>query len=326
MHNLGQIFTISGKEYTDAFKNILFIMLLIFLCFLVGVSLLVTAFHFNSEVSNYNAALAQLKQMGQTGAVLSKPEYYPLQMLRGTIEYLEIIGALIGIVLGYISIAKEKGNNTLQLLLTRPVSNFSIVSGKLLGNSFIVLSALVLVFMFILVSITGIGHVNFSLGEIVKLLLSFIFSYFYIMFFFLLSFILSLLFKNVQNGLVFGFIIWLLVVLIIPQIGDTMDPDNSIPGGLFASMKMTKPQQNTVMAKFKVYETLRNALEESSVEKHYERLTFGTLGIKDIYNGKSLSVIFKDQLYNLYWLLGYFFVAIVATFLSFNRKRIFEKQ
>lgn len=326
MNNFNAFFTIAKKEYTDALKNILFVTLFIFILFLVGVSLLVAAFHFQTEVASYNRALAQIKQMGQAGVVLSKPEYYPLQMLRGTIEYLEIIGALTAIVLGYITIAKEKGNNTLNLLLSRPVSTGTIVIGKLLGNSMLILNLLALIFLFIFLSITGIGHVFLSASEIIKLILALTFSYLYLMFFFSLSFILSVVFKNVSHGLVIGFVIWLLIVLIIPQIGDTMDPDNAVPGGLFASMHMTKLQQDKVMAKYQTYESLRNGLEESSIEKHYERLTFATLGIKDIYNGKSLSVIFKDQRYNLNWVLGFFLAGTIATFLAFTRKRIFGKE
>ena len=30
--------------------------------------------------------------------------------------------------------------------------------------------------------------------------------------------------------------IWLVVVLILPQIGDTLDADNQLPGGLFAAL------------------------------------------------------------------------------------------
>ncbi len=325
MNNLSPIFTIAKKEYTDSVRNVLFLTLLLFLFLLVGISLLVTAFNFQSQVAQYNAAIAQLHSTGQTGALLEKPQYNPLQMLRGTVEYLEIIGAIIGVILGYISIAKEKGNNTLRLLLSRPISKVEFIGGKIIGNSLLLLSLLGVILLFIFFAISGIGHVAFSSIELIKLFLAFSFSYFYLMFFFCLSVLLSLFFKNLPNALIFSFVIWLLIVLIIPQIGDTMDPDNQIPGGFFNSMHMTKTQQSQVIAKFKTYETLRNALEESSVEKHYERLTFATLGIKDIYNGKSLSVIFKDQWYNFLWILSFYAGSIILTFSLFSKKRILGK-
>ncbi len=325
MNNLTALLTIAQKEYTDALKNVLFLALLSFLFLLVAISLLVTAFHFQSQVAQYNTAIAQLHIMGQTGAVLEKPQYYPLQMLRGTIEYLEIIGAIIGIILGYLSISKEKGNNTMQLLLSRPITKVAFIGGKIIGNSLLLLSILGLILLFIIFAISGIGHVVFSTTEFSKLFLAFLFSYVYLTFFFCISMLLSLFFKSLPNALIVSFVIWLLIVLIIPQIGDTMDPDNQIPGGFFNSMHMSKTQQDQVIAKFKTYEMFRNALEESSVEKHYERLTFATLGVKDIYNGKSLSVIFKDQWYNLVWVLSFYIGGIIMSFGLFSKKRILVK-
>ncbi|MCL5798323.1 MAG: ABC transporter permease subunit [Patescibacteria group bacterium] len=323
--NNNPIFIIAKKEYTDAIKNVLFLTLLLFLFILVSISLLVTAFNFQSQVAQYNTAIAQLKSMGQTGAILEKPQYFPLQMLRGTIEYLEIIGAIIGIILGYICIAKEKGNNTMLLLLSRPVTKTSFIGGKILGNSLLILSLLGLILIFIISSISGIGHVFFSSIELLKLFLAFLFSYIYLMFFFCLSALLSIFFKNIPNALIVSFAIWLLIILIIPQIGDTMDPDNQIPGGFFNSMHMTKIQQNEVISKFRTYETFRNALEESSVEKHYERLVFATLGIKDIYNGKSLNVIFKDKWGDFIWISSYYVGSILLAFALFKNKRVLEK-
>lgn len=77
--------------------------------------------------------------------------------------------------------------------------------------------------------------------------------------------------------------IWLLFVLIIPQIGDTMDPDNQVPGGLFAALGIPKAQEHAVLAHFSAYDTLRNGLEMTSVTKHFERLSFALLGIKSTY-------------------------------------------
>src|SRR3712207_7739249 len=42
-------------------------------------------------------------------------------LLRGLIEYIQIIGAVLAIGLGYLSIARERTGNTLRLILTRPV-------------------------------------------------------------------------------------------------------------------------------------------------------------------------------------------------------------
>ncbi len=319
------IWIIAQKGYQDALKNVLFLTLLLFLFSLVGISLMVSAFNFQAQVDQYNRAITQLQSMGQSGVILDKPQYFPLQMLRGTIEYLEIIGAIIGIILGYISIAKEKGNNTMQLILSRPISKLSLIGGKILGNTLLLFSILGLIGLFIVFAISGIGHVAFSQAELFKLFLGLLFSYLYLMVFFCLSTLLSLFFKSLPNALIVGFIIWLLIVLIIPQIGDTMDPDNQVPGGLFNSLHMDTHQQQQVMTNFKTYETWRNILEESSVEKHYERLTFATLGIKSIYNGKDLRSIFQDQWGNFLWLIGFYIGSIASAFYFSNNRKFLSK-
>lgn len=314
-----QLWTIAKKEFTDAWKESLFLTLLVFLLLLTVISLLVASFNFQAQVAEYTQALAQLTQMGLHGATLTKPEYFPLQMLRGTIEYLEIIGAIIGIILGYLSISKEKGNRTTELLFSRPVSNMAIIGGKLVGNSLLLLVILAFIALFVIGSISGLGHVTFGQLELIKLAYGIAFSYVYLMVFYSLSAILTIIIKNSPHALIISFVIWLLIVLVIPQIGDTMDPDNQVPGGFFASMHMTKPQEKQVVAKFKTYETLRNALEESSVEKHYERATFAVLGIKDMYNGKPLTYIFQDQWGNVAWISGYFLVGMLGTILAWSR-------
>ena len=64
-----------------------------------------------------------------------------------------------------------------------------------------------------------------------------------------------------------------------PQVGDTMDMDNQIPGGFFAR-GMTKAQEDQVVAKFQFYETFREGIEQLSPTKHYERVSFALLNVK----------------------------------------------
>lgn len=314
------VLTIAKKEYTDAVKNKLFITLLIFLLVLTLVSIVVSSFDFQGKIADYQNSLKILKDLGKITDVKTPPQFYPLQMLKGVVNYLEIIGAILGIVLGYLSIAKEKGKRTLQLILSRPVKRSDIISGKILGNTLLIFSVLGIIMLFIYLIITGIGGALLTSTEIIKLLLTIIFSYIYIMFFFCLSSILTLKISSLTQALVICFTIWLVFVLIIPQIGDTMDPDNQIPGGFFQSMNISKPQEKEIMAKFHTYETTRNAVEESSITKHYERMSFALLGIKDNYNGKNLGFIFKDRWRDSVWLLSFLIITIIIEYSVLSNK------
>jgi len=313
---------IARKEFRDSIKSKLFLTLVSFLILLIVVSIVVSSFDFKSQVADYRSSAKILKDMGKSSEIPDMPQFFPLKSMRGVIEYIEIIGAVIGIILGYLSISREKGKRTLQLVLTRPVKTTDLLTGKFIGNSFLVLLVLLAGLFFSFFIIWGLGGLLLNITEVIKLLLVFLFSYLYIMFFFCLSSMLSLWFKSLSNALIICFIIWLVFVLIIPQIGDTMDPDNQIPGGFFKSMNIDKPQEKEIMAKFATYETTRNAIEESSITKHYERLNFAVTGIKEKYNGKNFGFIFKDSWKDLVWVLSFLIVAYFAEYAVLSNKRL----
>jgi len=317
---MNPIITIAKKEYLDAIKNRLFLILTLFIMMLTVISIIVASFDFQSKVADYNISVQILKSVGKTAEIPPTPEFYPLTMLRGVIDYLEIIGAIIGIILGYLSIAKEKGKKTLQLILSRPLKRPAIISGKIVGNSLLLLTVLLIVGVFIYFIICGLGKVIFLPVEFLKLLFILFLSYLYMLFFYSLSSTLSISIKSLPNALIIIFAIWLIFVLIIPQIGDTMDPDNQIPGGFFQSMHIAKLQEKEILAKFSTYETTRNALEEISLTKRYERTSFALLGIKPEYNGKNIGLIFHDEWKNISWQLGCLIAVLLFQYIVLSNK------
>jgi len=319
---MNPLMTIAKKEYTDAIKNKMFIMLAIFLIVLTMVSITVASFDFQNKVAEYNISVQVLKDTGKAAEIPPVPEFYPLTMLRGVVDYLEIIGAIIGIILGYLSIAKERSKKTLQLILSRPVKRSTLAGGKIAGNSLLILTVLSITGVFIFIITWGLGKVIFSTVEFLKLLLVLFLSFLYILFFYCLSSAITMSMRSLPNALIIILVIWLIFVLIIPQIGDTMDPDNQIPGGFFQSMHIAKPQEKTIMAKFSTYETIRNALEESSVTKLFERASFALLGIKVEYNGKNFALIFHDYWKDMAWQISFLIAALLFQFMVLLKKNL----
>jgi len=326
MSNVVKVFAVAKKEYMDALKNKVFLVFLAFLFFLIGTSIVVASYDFQSKVAVYQNALSKLRESGQMVENLSEPQFYPLQLLRGAIEYLEIIGAILAIVLGYLSIAKEKGNNTLQLILTRPISRFSFYVGKLLGNALLLISVAGIVFVGISLVVEIVGKTILTGVQFHRIFLTFIFTVIYLLIFFSISVFLSILFKSLPNALIVSFVVWILFVLIIPQIGDTMDPDNQVPGGLFNSLHIIKSDQLTILEKFSRYEKTRDSLEQTSLTKHYERLAFALLGIKDTYNGKSLNFVFHDKIGDVWWICMASILFAFFGAMMFIKKQMFWRE
>ena len=326
MNNMHQILTVAIKEYTDALRNKVFLTFVFFLLGLTFISIYIGSLDFQNKLFTYQNAYQLLIQQGQSAENLVKPEFFPLQLLRGSIEYMEIIGAVLAIALGYLSIAKEKGNNTLQLVLSRPIKKSYFFLGKLFGNALLILSVTALVFTSIVVIVIYIGSAHLTNDEILKVVVVFLYTAIYLYIFYLLSTLLALIIRSLPNALIVSFVVWILFVLIVPQIGDTMDTDNQVPGGFFNAIHVSNVQSKIILQQFSGYETARNAIEEASVTKHYERLTFALLGIKDIYNGKSINYIINDKSNESIWLVSYLLALTFTTLYTFTHQLLIWKE
>lgn len=318
---MNQILTIAKKEFKDAFRNKVFITFLIFLLGLTAISIYVGAVNYQAKVSLFENTYVQLVASGQPIENLIKPEFFPLQLLRATIEYLEIIGAVLAISLGYLSISKEKGNNTLPLIFTRPISRKRFYVGKMIGNVGLIVSISSILFIFTTTLLVFVGGVSLSGAEVVKILITAFATIIYMFIFFSFSAWITIKTKFTSNALIFSLVIWLFFVLIIPQIGDTMDTDNQVPGGFFAAIHVNKDQSKIILQDYTLYENLRNGAEELSVTKHYERLSFALLGIKDIYNNKPIDVAFRDKVRDIGVLLVLMLILGISPVYSFSKSK-----
>lgn len=271
-------------------------------------------------MNEYQQSVALLKQLGKEPTT-PPPRLYPLNLLRGVVDYIEIVGAVLGIMLGYISISKERNTKALKILLTKPLTKKDIAYGKILGNLFFILILLSIVGILIFLSIFFIGGVVLTAGELLKIVLFVVFSTIYILLFFMLSFFFTLQQKTITHALILSFIIWLIIGLILPQIGDTMDPDNQVPGGFFHSMNVNKTQEKQVLRKFAGYENTRDFIEQLSITKHYERTVFALFGINNIYNDVALSTIVADNLGNMMWIVISMLIGFFADYLLLLRNK-----
>jgi len=288
------IFAIASKEFRDAWRDKLILLLIGSLGLLVVLSIVTDTQHLGIDVAKYQAAVQQIKQSGQV-STLTPPSFAPLHLLRSSIEYFEIIGAVLAIVIGYASIARERANNTLPLLLSRGITGRTFALGKLLGNVLLIGLIVLSFLLFAVIAIGVIGNLWLSSPELIKLGLAGLYSVLYLTIFFAISALLSSRIRHPVNALVVALILWVGFVLVLPQIGDTMDVDNQVPGGFFASLNLPKDAEKQVLTHFTAYENFRNGTEVASPTKHYERASFAFLGIKQIYEGKTLAEVWHDK-------------------------------
>ncbi|HEY3292661.1 MAG TPA: ABC transporter permease [Candidatus Nanopelagicaceae bacterium] len=313
------------KEILDIRRNRFLILLLTFILVAILISILVSALDFRVKIDAFNNYSAALRKAG-SNLTPAPPQLFPLQLLRGSIEYLEILGALFAIVLGYGMVAKEKQKATLGLIFTRPVGRFQLAIGKLLALALTWLVAVMAIFLLIAAVVSIVGNSPLHLIDVNRLLISAALSWIYLLMWSALAMGLASFTRELGISLVVSIVLWLSVVLILPQIGDTMDPDNQVPGGLFNSLQISKKNELAVLANFAGFDRVRNGIEVSSITKHFERSTFAYLGIKDKFNQKPISYAFSGTLPNLLSLLIGSFVVILFAILTTTRKKLLRRQ
>ncbi|MDJ0313865.1 ABC transporter permease [Arthrobacter sp. H35-D1] len=319
-----EMLTLAKKELTDLRRSRLLLVLFAFLAVAVILSVVVASADFRLKIADYRHYLDALKAAGSTAAAPA-PQLFPLQMLRGGMEYLEIIGSLFAVVLGASMITKEKGRGTLALIFSRPLGRYAFAGGKILALSLIWATTMGALFLVIVATLLLVGNAPLQGGDYLALAIVAAHTTGYLIMWSLLAMTLATLALRTGTGLILALVLWLVVVLIIPQIGDTMDPDNQIPGGLFASLQVDKSHEQAVMAHFTGYETTRDLIEQTSVTKQYERATFAYLGIKNEYNQQSLSFIWAGTFNNTLWLLAGLATSLGAALLSGTKKTILRK-
>jgi len=311
--------TLAGHDYRSAARNRVLAALLVTLLTVTTVSVLIAAFDYQTKIDEYREYRKAAEAAGiQNVAPL---QVKPLQLMRPVVEYIEFVGGVIAIALGYLSVARERGNRTLWLLRTRPVSTGELTFGPALGALGLIATLVFSTAGIGVVSIGIWGHDWLNGEELLRLAIWCVASIVYMGIFYCLGAALTAISRVLANGLVAALVVWLVVVLIIPQIGDTMDPDNQLPGGLFRSMNLDKDHEARVLAEFSTYERLRNDLEETSFAKQYERFSFAILEIKvkDKFRDTSIGYVIDATRRNIEWLALY--AVVMAGFLYWTVRR-----
>lgn len=313
-----QVITLARHEYRSALRSRVLAALVITLLAVTAVSILVGTFEYRTQLADYQAYRAAAVAAG----VIRVPPLplAPLQLLRGAIEYIEIVGAVIAIALGYLSVARERGNRTLPLIRTRPVSTGQLTLGTALG-AIALISTLVLATGVLAVLALGLIGGDWINGvEALKLAIVCVASVVYMTAFYCLGALLAARSRVLANALVGALVIWLAVVLIVPQIGDTLDADNQVPGGLFSTLKVDKQHERAIIADFGTYERVRTDLEQLSPAKHYERFAFAALDIKQSYRGVSIRALLAHKLADIAWMVACAAALGVGMWWSFRRQ------
>ena len=319
-----RIMTLARHEYRAAIRSRVLVALIGVLVLVTVVSVYIAAADYRGQLADYEA----YRRAAAAGGVqrIAPSPLALLSLLRGAMEYIEIIGAIIAIALGYLSVSRERANRTLPLIQSRPVTARELATGNALGALALITTLVAATAVVGVLCLGLIGNDWINGAQAVKLLLAYVASVLYMFVFYCLGVACTARSKVAANGLMLALGIWLIVVLVLPQIGDTLDADNQVPGGLFSALTVSKPQEDKILSHFGTYEFVRTGIEELSFAKHYERFAFAMTDVKEKYRGFTLGELLNEKRVDIAWMAFYVVLLGAALRRSFTRRATIPQQ
>jgi ABC-type transport system involved in multi-copper enzyme maturation permease subunit len=310
-----RIIAIAQHELRSAVRSRIMIVLLGILVTVTAVSVYIASVDHAGKLADYQAYVDAAKTSGLDR--IAPSPLAVLSLLRGSFEYLEIIGAVIAITLGYLTVSRERTNRTLPMIRSRPVTAGELATGSLLGALGVIATLVAVTAIVGVIGVGIVGHDWIDATQALRLLLAYVAAIVYMGTFYCVGAIATAKSSVAANGLMIALGIWVVVVLVIPQIGDTMDADNQVPGGLFKALGLGHDGEVQILTHFTAYERIRTWTEETSLAKHFERFSFAMTDVKERYRPFGLPWLLGQTRNDIGWLVvdaGVLYAGLRRTF------------
>ena len=195
MTGIGPIFR---KELADHFSSYRFIILFALIAMV-------------SLITTYMVGVALSEELGG----VAKPKFVFLMLFTFTgpifslVQFVAFFGPLIGLILGFDSINRERSSGTLSKLASQPIYRDSIINGKFLSG--VVIIAIMLISILLVVSGLGLTLIGVVPGveEVWRIFIYLIISIFYISFWLGISILFSILFRGIATSALATLAIWI---------------------------------------------------------------------------------------------------------------------
>lgn len=182
----------------------------------------------NTIIRVYNEAVKLLASNGQPAPpnpFLLKPR---LSLISNMVVYIPLLGAMLALVLGHLSMADDEGLGLGRLIFSRPVSRATYVAGKIVGATQAIGAILAVSF---LVSAASLALINRSLpggGDLVRLGLFYGLSWLYLVMFVLIGMLTVLATRRRSLALLSALGVWLVITFAVPQFTSGLRPTASL--------------------------------------------------------------------------------------------------
>ena len=195
MTGIGPIFK---KELADHFSSYRFIILFALIAMV-------------SLITTYMVGISLREELGG----VAKPKFVFLMLFTSTgplfslVQFVAFFGPLIGLMLGFDSINRERSSGTLSRLAAQPIYRDSIINGKFLSG--VATISIILISILLVVSGLGLKLIGVVPGfeEVWRIFLYLIISIFYISFWLGISILFSIVFRGIATSALATLAIWI---------------------------------------------------------------------------------------------------------------------
>lgn len=151
-----------------------------------------------------------------------------LSLLNNMVIYLPLIGALLAIVIGHMSISEDRQAGVARIIFTRPVRRSSYFWGKLVGSTLAIASMMAACLVLSVVTVSFINAAVPTSSELLRLALFYGLSGLYLLLFTLVGALGALLTRSRSMGLFAAVAVWVLVTFATPQFTSGLRPVASL--------------------------------------------------------------------------------------------------
>ncbi len=211
------LLAIYRKELADHFSSYRFIILFALIAMV-------------SFITSYMAGISLRENL--EGVV--KPKFVFLMLFSTTgalfsmVQFVAFFGPLIGVVLGFDSINRERAHGTLIKVVSQPIFRDAVINGKFLAG----LTTITILLVAIVLVISGFGlkllGIVPGIEEILRLATYLVISIFYISFWLGVSMLFSISFKNIATSALAAIALWIFLSFFI-SLGASVIANNVAP-------------------------------------------------------------------------------------------------
>jgi len=150
-----------------------------------------------------------------------------LSLLSNMVGYIPLIGALLALIVGHLSIVDDETNGTGRLVFSRQISRTSYVLGKIASAAVVLVVVLA---ASLLISVAALLIVNRTIAgaDLGRLLSFYGLSWLYLMVFALIGMVTVLMTRRRSIALLSAMGAWLVITFVIPQFTSGLRPTQSL--------------------------------------------------------------------------------------------------